>query len=67
MGELTEVMRHKGDLVFIKLLNKVRAGDVDCKDENLLKSKFIMKNDIQQMQFIFWQKITQLRNTIHLC
>ena len=27
MSELTEVMRQKGDLVFIKLLNKVRAGD----------------------------------------
>ena len=45
MGELTEVMRQKGDFIFIDLLNKVRAGNIDSNDENLLKSKFIMKDD----------------------
>ena len=37
MGELTEVMRQKGDSVFIDLLNKVRTGNVDCNDEALLQ------------------------------
>ena len=45
MGELTEVMRQKGDTVFIDLLNAVRVGKITHDDETLLQSKFIMKND----------------------
>ena len=45
MGELTEVMRQKGDIVFIDLLNAVRVGKITHDDETLLQSKFIMKND----------------------
>ena len=45
MGELTEVMRQKGDTVFIDLLNAVRVGRITHGDETLLQSKFIMKNN----------------------
>ena len=45
MGELTEVMRQRGDTVFIDLLNAVRVGKITHDDETLLQSKFIMKND----------------------
>ena len=43
MPELTEVIRQKGDTVFIYLLNKVGIGnDVDDNDvETILKAKFI--------------------------
>ena len=45
MGELTKVMRQKGDTVFIVLLNAVRVGKITHDDETLLQLKFIMKND----------------------
>ena len=38
-------MRQKGDFIFIDLLNKVRAGNIDSNDKNLLKSKIFMKDD----------------------
>ena len=43
--ELTEVMRQRGDLEFIQLLNKIRVGNVDEDVENKLKSSFIEKNN----------------------
>ena len=45
MGELSEVMRQKGDCVFIDLLNNIRVANINSSDEILLKSKFISKND----------------------
>ena len=36
-------MRQKGDTTLIDLLNKIRVGDIDDKDEALLKSKFITR------------------------
>ena len=45
MGELTEVMRQKGDSVFIDLLNNIRVANIKRCDDILLKSKFISKND----------------------
>ena len=45
MIELTEVMRQKGDDVFIQLLNKVRIGKVDHQVETLLKDRFVKETD----------------------
>ncbi|XP_057316777.1 uncharacterized protein LOC130657796 [Hydractinia symbiolongicarpus] len=44
-AELTEVMRQKGDNVLIDLLNNVRIGKLDKKDEELLKNRVISPND----------------------
>ena len=41
MAELTEVMRQKGDTIFIDLLNKVRVGNIDTHVESLLQSRFV--------------------------
>ena len=38
IAELTEVMRQKGDLFFIELLNKVRTADMEGKYEAILRS-----------------------------
>jgi len=45
VAELTEVMRQKGDDIFIDLLNKVRTGNVDENAVNILKERFIEPND----------------------
>ena len=45
MVELTEVMRQKGDCVFIDLLNNIRIGCLTEADEELLKSRFIEITD----------------------
>ena len=45
IAELTEVMRQKGDPVFIDLLNKVHIGNVDADVQQILHSRFIFKND----------------------
>ena len=45
IAELHEVMRQKGDNVFIDLLNKVRVADINIDDENLIKSKFVKPED----------------------
>jgi len=44
MCELTEIMRQRGDIVLIDLLNNIRVGTITNEDENLLKSRFIDKN-----------------------
>ena len=44
LAELTEVMRQKGDDIFIDLLNNVRAATLNDQDEKLLKSRFVQKN-----------------------
>ncbi|XP_057304469.1 ATP-dependent DNA helicase PIF5-like [Hydractinia symbiolongicarpus] len=44
-AELTEVMRQKGDNVLIDLLNNVRIGKLDKKDEELLKNRVVSPND----------------------
>ena len=41
IAELTEVMRQRGDDIFIDLLNKVRIGDIDESVESLLRQRFI--------------------------
>ena len=41
--ELTEVMRQKSDLEFIRLLNKICVGNVDENIEIKLESRFIEK------------------------
>ena len=43
--ELTEIMRQQGHNEMINMLNKVRTGDIDEHTENLIKSRFIDKND----------------------
>ena len=45
IGELTEVMRQRGDKVFIDLLNNVRVGIVTEENTKTLLSRFISKND----------------------
>jgi PIF1 helicase. len=45
MAELTEVMRQRDAIHFIDLLNQIRIGDLDTKNEQLLKSRFITKDD----------------------
>ena len=44
IAELNEVMRQKGDTVFIDLLNKVRVGNIDAEVESILKSRFLLKH-----------------------
>jgi len=44
MGELTEVMRQRGDHVLIDLLNNVRVGTLSLQDEDLLRAQFIDEN-----------------------
>ena len=45
LAELTEVMRQRGDTVFIDLLNNVRIGKLTESDSSILKSRFINEND----------------------
>ena len=45
MAELTEVMRQKGNAMFINLLNQARLGTLDSEKLSVLKSRFISKND----------------------
>ena len=45
MIELTEIMRQKGDIDFIKLLNKIRIGTVDDKVDNMLRPCFLQQAD----------------------
>ena len=45
VAELTEVMHQKDDADFIHLLNKVRVGNIDNNVENILKVRFISKNN----------------------
>ena len=45
--ELTEVMRHRGDLEFISFLNKIRFGIVDYKGEKISLSRFIAKDNTE--------------------
>ena len=42
---LTEAMR-KNSKLFIKLLNKVRVGNIDDDVEKLLKARFIHKSEV---------------------
>lgn len=45
ISELTEVMDQKDDADFIDLLNKVRDVNIDNNVENILKTRFISKNN----------------------
>ena len=46
LGELTEVMRQKGDDTFIDLLNNARIATLNDADEKLLKSRFVQKDNV---------------------
>ena len=45
IAELTEVMRQRGDQVFIDLLNNIRIGVLTEQDQETLMSRFIEKTD----------------------
>ena len=45
LAELTEVMRQRGDLTFISLLNNIRIGKVTDEDLEILKSRFFKIDD----------------------
>ena len=45
LAELTEVMRQRGDTVFIDLLNNVRVGKLTESDISILNSRFINENE----------------------
>ena len=50
MAELHEVMRQRGDVTFIDLLNRVRIAEVNTDDENILKSKFVIEDNAHYPQ-----------------
>ena len=41
MVELTEVMRQRGDHDFIRVLNKIREGNINKDVELTLKARFL--------------------------
>ena len=41
MVELTEVMLQRGDHDFIRVLNKIRKGNIDEDVEHTLKARFL--------------------------
>ena len=45
LAELTEVMRQRGDIQFIDLLNQVRLGMLDEENVCLLKTRFVTKDN----------------------
>ena len=45
IAELTEVMRQRGDLIFISLLNNVRKGILTDEDAGILESRFISEDN----------------------
>ena len=45
IAELTEVMCQKDNVDFIHLLNKLRVGNIDKNVKNILKTRFISKNN----------------------
>ena len=45
IAELTEVMRQKGDQIFIDLLNNIRVGNVTDNDVRILQSRFIEEDN----------------------
>ena len=45
IAELTEIMRQRGDQTFIDVLNNVRIGEITEVDEEILKSRFVQKDD----------------------
>ena len=65
LEELDQVMR-QDDECFENLLNKIRVGENDQNVEQVVKSRFIDKNDPVYLNdvYIFLQKTCQLKNTI---
>lgn len=51
MCELTEVMRQKGDLQFIPILNNIRIGKIDFKDIKLLEQQKISLHQLDEKHF----------------
>ena len=45
-AELTEVMRQRGDVKFIDLLNKIRVGNIDEGVQKQIRERFIEESDI---------------------
>ena len=56
IAELTEVMRQKNKADFINLLSKVRVENIDNDVKNILKTRFISKNNL-----------ISYRNSAHFC
>ena len=50
-AKLSEVMRQKGDAEFIKLLNKIRIGDIEVDVQQKLKPRFMNFQKISQIFF----------------
>ena len=50
LAELTEVMRQRGDTVFIDLLNNVRKGKLTESDIDILRSRIITENHLDYPQ-----------------
>ena len=46
LAELTEIMRQKGDTVFMELFNNIRVG-VNVSIDYILKSRFVQKSERQ--------------------
>ena len=47
LTELTEIMRQKGNTMFIELLNKTRAGAANVSVDYILKSRFVQQSERQ--------------------
>ena len=46
MAEVTKVMRQRGDIKLIEMLNKIRVRDADDAGESLLKSRVTVQKEI---------------------
>ena len=51
LAELDQIMR-QDDEMFVNFLNKIRVGKIDQNLENVIKSKFIDKDDLQVLQVL---------------
>ena len=50
LAELTEIMRQKGDAVFMEIFNDIRVG-VNVSIDFILKSRFVQKSERQYPYF----------------
>ena len=65
MAELDQVMR-QDDEIFVNMLNKIRVGKINLNIEDVIKLRFIDKNDLCYPGNILHilQKMPQLKDTI---
>ena len=59
MVELTEVMRQRGNPIWINVLNKIRLGEIDENVESTLISKFVSPTELAESNLlhIFAEKV----------